>query len=526
MKSSRIQAGSVRLSGTRGWKSTALSSIALAGIALAVLAGLDPAAGAQPTSDTKPASSPSTSPIPLQRGATPDPTVIDARPGPFGSFAQRVVPPAPHQRDLIAPGQPEPVVAPVAAIEGIPGRGRQSYHLVATLNYAAATLDVVETLSWTNLAKSPVSSLNLSVIAAHAGAFSLSGPITVDGREAIARFAHFDTNLKVDFRQAVATGQTVAIVVPFRLVIGVNAGSLGGRLSDERGVLQFGDWFPIWSTVHGFNDVGDSQVTWKADSITLDIRATSEIGRHAVASSGQLQAGATDSHWVFVAHDVRNFAFAVDPAYKVAAAETSCGGRSIKVRAHAYHSSATELLARGFRALELYNGLFGCYPHPTFTLAEVGSPYFSMEFPTMVFIGSRVADDARIVYHEVAHQWWYGMVGNDQMAEPWLDESFAEFSAQLISGRVKYCSTRNVGSTIYDFGQWTGCDEYVDTVYERGADFLHNLRARMGDDPFFTALQGIVSTHDSELVTTAEVLNAFRAASPTNIDDLVAEYGL
>jgi aminopeptidase N len=33
-----------------------------------------------------------------------------------------------------------------------------------------------------------------------------------------------------------------------------------------------------------------------------------------------------------------------------------------------------------------------------------------------------------VIVHETAHQWWYSMVGNDQILEPWLDESLADYS--------------------------------------------------------------------------------------------------
>ena len=33
--------------------------------------------------------------------------------------------------------------------------------------------------------------------------------------------------------------------------------------------------------------------------------------------------------------------------------------------------------------------------------------------------------------HEVAHQWWYSLVGNDQIDEPWLDEALTQFTTAL-----------------------------------------------------------------------------------------------
>ena len=492
MSSTRFQAGTIRWTGTHGWKSVALSLCAMMLVALGILSQAWPAAAAEPTA---PAQTPSSQPASTADTPNSEPPIA-------GVSVQAIDHPAPDQADPVVPDAVEAEPAQPESIEAVPGLGRQTYMLVATLDYSAARLDVVETLRWTNLAAAQVSAINLSVIPAHAHAFELTGAVTADGVQVEARFEHYDTNLQVTFSRAVAPGQTVEIVVPFRLVVRANIGALGGRISNERGVLQFGDWFPVWSTVHGFNEVGDSQATWNAETIVLDLTSTHAMHQSAIASTGALQAGASDTHWVFEAHNVRNFAFAVHPEYEAATAQVACDDRIIQVEARTHSGSSARLAQRAVRAVTLFNRLYGCYAQDTLTLAEVGSPWFSMEFPMMVFIGSRVADDPAVIYHEVAHQWWYGMVGNDQMAEPWLDEAFAQFSAQLISGPVAYCSTEDVGQSIYEFTAWEGCDEYVATTYDRGADFLHHLRARMGDDAFFAVTKSIVATHTTNLVTT------------------------
>ena len=53
-----------------------------------------------------------------------------------------------------------------------------------------------------------------------------------------------------------------------------------------------------------------------------------------------------------------------------------------------------------------------------------------MEYPTIIFTNpSRFT-----ISHELSHQWWYGIVGDDQFHEPWLDESFATWSEFLPYG--------------------------------------------------------------------------------------------
>ena len=55
-----------------------------------------------------------------------------------------------------------------------------------------------------------------------------------------------------------------------------------------------------------------------------------------------------------------------------------------------------------------------------------------MEYPELVL----VVDDPTSVAHEVAHQWFYGLVGSDQWREPWLDEGFATFAQRRPRGHA------------------------------------------------------------------------------------------
>ena len=83
--------------------------------------------------------------------------------------------------------------------------------------------------------------------------------------------------------------------------------------------------------------------------------------------------------------------------------------------------------------------------------------------------------DPYVVYHEVAHQWFYAQLGNDQHREPWLDEGFADFSARWLMGiGENQCSARPVDSPVFAWeagpttgGDWPSCDGYFHTVFYR-----------------------------------------------------------
>ena len=102
--------------------------------------------------------------------------------------------------------------------------------------------------------------------------------------------------------------------------------------------------------------------------------------------------------------------------------------------------------------------------------------------------------------HEVSHQWWFGLVGNDQALEPWLDEALALYSERIYYEtiypypvnwwwrfRVTWFSPSGwVDTGIYDGYAFRG---YTDAVYLRGAQFLEAIRFRVGEKAFNAFLQ-------------------------------------
>jgi aminopeptidase N len=178
------------------------------------------------------------------------------------------------------------------------------------------------------------------------------------------------------------------------------------------------------------------------------------------------------------------------------------------------------------RSLAMYDDLFGAYPYDRFVVVE-GDFADGMEFSSMVFVGrdwfrSFTGDPASyltiITVHEVAHQWWYARVGNDQALTPWLDEALATYSEYIFfeeyypelrdwwwSFRVDtflgndYAGLR-VDTPVYTF---TSIRQYINAVYLRGARMLHQLRGEMGTDPFFDWLRRYAETGAGR-VTSAE----------------------
>ena len=87
--------------------------------------------------------------------------------------------------------------------------------------------------------------------------------------------------------------------------------------------------------------------------------------------------------------------------------------------------------------VEFFSKIFGEYPYKTLTVVKTPFVYGGMEYPNLVFVSDSVNSKEelyKVVVHEIAHQWWYGIVGNNEYTYPWLDEALTEFSTILFYG--------------------------------------------------------------------------------------------
>jgi hypothetical protein len=388
--------------------------------------------------------------------------------------------------------------APVApAYARAPVQVDQRYEVTATLDVAAGRLDAELRLDLTNRAPSAMRHVDLSVVPRALGFLTLGDPVTVDG-EPVATEWTTGINLRVPL-EALQPRETARLAISFRLDVGRAPDAFTARTSRENGVLSFGQWFPIVSSEHDVYGIGDPQISFTADAIRLDLATTAELPRDAVACPGLVRAPASSgTRWTCESEEVRDFSFVVNPRFGLTT--RTVDDHEIRVYTETVSGGRTaDLAAEALIGLEQ---AFGEYPWPDLVLAEVGSVGgFSMEYPRMIHLTRDKVADPYVVYHEVAHQWFYAQVGNDQQAEPWLDEAFADFSARLLMGiGENACSTRTVDSSVFAWeagpttgGDWTSCDGYFHAVFYQGTEFLTAVRSAMGDDDFFGAMRAWVA---------------------------------
>src|SRR5262249_12769293 len=130
-------------------------------------------------------------------------------------------------------------------------------------------------------------------------------------------------------------------------------------------------------------------------------------------------------------------------------------------------------------ALPKYEARFGAFPWPVYTVAMTPGFTGGIEFPLHVMQGPGSQD--RSVVHELAHQWFYSLVGNDQARDPWLDESLASYAEFVQVGSLArhasddiLLAVRGHAGDPMTFWEHHGSD-YYEGLYVQGANAVASL---------------------------------------------------
>ena len=197
------------------------------------------------------------------------------------------------------------------------------------------------------------------------------------------------------------------------------------------------------------------------------------------------------------------------------------------------------------KALTFYNETFGLYPYPTMNVVETYATYAGMEYPCQVYI-SDLYDDLYITYrrkffekaivHETAHQWWYNLVGNDEMDFGVVDEGIAcwthDYYGEVFYGSWDYFKrndfleesrtfyllnqrTSRVNQSVY---QYSVSDDYYYACYSKAPLLLDFLRHYIGDSYFLLGLQYLFSEYCFDHAVLYDLLNAFEFVSGQDLD--------
>lgn len=229
--------------------------------------------------------------------------------------------------------------------------------------------------------------------------------------------------------------------------------------------------------------------------------------------------------WHFYAENVHDFAFVADPSYRISTVYqdgVECVGIAQEPHASGWQQSAT-LVAE---IIKTFSRDFGQYAYPKMIAADARD---GMEYPMLTMDNGADPGYRGLLVHEIAHNWFYGMVGNNETYRAALDEGFTQFltawGLEKIDGEYllkaapkswylryfqepekvrdirvynRYILAAIEGNEIPlnthsdDFNSALGHGGGYGMVYYKTAAMLYNLQYVLGDSLFLAAMQHYV----------------------------------
>jgi hypothetical protein len=332
--------------------------------------------------------------------------------------------------------------------------------------------------------------------------------VRLSGRPATTALSD-PTTLVVRRARPFPAGVPVHVSMRFALRV---PGAAVDRLARVGRWMRLGSFFPLLPWEAG--------VGWDTDPPTTSLAETSSsptadftVRLHLPAGATAIASGDPAGSGLWRAQAVRDFAVAVGrfrdatvtahaprPVHVVVGVEAGMSLRPAAVAAEVGHDLGT-LAAR-----------FGPYPWPSLRVAVLpDQPGLGIEYPTMLFLGADTAGE--LTRHEVAHQWFYSLVGNDQARDPVLDEGLATYAMGPLPVRIKVRAAflRRTGEpmSVWDRGPYRA---YQLGVYVDGARAVRSL----GPQPLVDcALRAYVARNAYGIATQAGFVRAVASVIPS-----------
>lgn len=346
--------------------------------------------------------------------------------------------------------------------------------------------------------------------------------------------------LSVPLKTTLKSGGWQTLTITFDLTIP----NCNHRFGYGENTLNLGNWYPIACVYEdgafvtdGYSSNGDPFYSEVANYI-VKINYPEKL---TLASTGEkvdetTQAGMTSS--VYSAQVVRDFALVFSENFDVLTAQV---GDTLITYYYFDDANATQNLQVCVDALNTFNDLFGEYPYKELKAVKADFLQGGMEYPMLVYISSDVdvqEDYCNTIVHEIAHQWWYGVVGNNECEYAWIDEGLAEYSTALfydanpkynktsrqifgetLSSYLLFCDVyRDVYDTldtsmnrnIHKFNTET---EYVYLTYVKGVLMFDSINNIIGESKMKKVLKYFYTNNMFGVVTSGELIEAFESVA-------------
>lgn len=400
-------------------------------------------------------------------------------------------------------------------LEQLPGAS--VYHIDLEIAADLVHLQGREEVLYTNREDEPLAEIYFRLFPNLADGSSTIQSLTVNDQPVEPVYELRNSALRVPLAPALQPGDQVVIGMDFTVETPKGQGGNYGTFAFADGVLALAHIYPMIAVYddEGWNveiapAMGD--VVYADTSFYL-VRVTAPEAQTLVASGIEVEREQTGDRQtvVFAAGPMRDFYLAASDRYSVTS-RTVAGTTINSYAPTELNAGGKAVLDQAAKALLSFNDHFGEYPYTEFDVVSTTTSALGVEYPGIVAILIDLYDQTGrvrgtpsgallegVVAHEVAHQWFYGVVGNDQVDEPWLDEALAQFATLIyysdVHGSAGAAGFRGslerrwdrvdgadipIGLPVRDYS----AQEYGAIVYGRGPLFIEALSEALGSETF------------------------------------------
>lgn len=419
------------------------------------------------------------------------------------------------------------------------------YHISVTLDEVTGSLTGQQTVTWINPGRKSVSELYLHLYpnafspgstfmkesngelrgdkmkAGGTGSMALTSLTTAEGETLLPRlqYVHPDDRNSKDrtlatFRlpESVKPGMSVTVKMNFT----VKLPEVFARMGKAGEFVMAGQWFPKIAVYEPVGTRGRAAEGWNlhqyhgdsefyADfgiySVNINVPETFKVAATGFQTRAPLIASGRKS-FQFYADDVHDFAWSASPHFEYMENSFSAPGIPgvrIKLYLDPLHKDLKDRYMHAAKsALAKLGEWYGEYPYSTLSIivppAEANGAG-GMEYPTLVTAAS--AQDTnpgyeleRTLVHEIAHQYWYGLIASNEFEEAWLDEGFTSYTEDKLMASIYGVIPNITIEASYmtspeplNQASWRykSSDGYAENVYMRGKLVLTSLERQVGE---------------------------------------------
>jgi aminopeptidase N len=367
--------------------------------------------------------------------------------------------------------------------------------------------------------------------------------VKVDGKR-VQENIH-ETIMKVPLPQALPAGKSVRIEMDYKLHLPQN----GTRLNTYNNTAFLAQWYPMLAV--------KDQEGWHTDPYTTtgdpfysemsDFEVTFHVpSGYQVISTGMDADKEQRSPIAIQQKNVRDFAAVITKDYQ------AIRGKIDNIQVNLWYLKGMEDVSKilhdaAMSGMKFYNDRFGKYPYEEVdvVLGETGHGIAGMEYPGLVTSVTKVSGQKgeepaiNVVVHELAHQWWYGVVGNNQVKEPWLDEGLTTFSEffymQEKMKEDEKALLRRAALRINEIHKIAGVTsveslyKYSDSIYGlmvyiRPAAMLFNLMEQIGEEKVLQILRTYYERYQYKIATTADFIQVANEVAGKDLSPFFQEW--